>query len=80
MRTVSFQGIQLSASERRRLQFQQQTRQAFPNPALAASVDAALERQREASEQGPQDDPYKFRLEYQSRGTPWVGDVFGYDR
>jgi len=77
LRTVSLQGTQLSASERRRLEFQRRFKAS--NPDLAASVDTAIERHRQAVEQGSQfDDPYRFRFESQSRFTPWLGDVFGY--
>lgn len=75
MRTVSFQGSQLSASDRRRLALQQHVR-SFMTPALQQQVHqtlAAVDRLRES----PQDDPYRFRLDYQSKGTPWLGDVFG---
>lgn len=76
MKTFSLQGIHLSASERRRLEFQRLLK-ATPNPDLAASVDASIERDRQAVEQATQDDPYRYRLESQTRGTPFLGDLFG---
>ena len=39
MRTVSFQGTQLSASQRRTMAMQQQVRASFLNPTLQTMVD-----------------------------------------
>lgn len=78
MRTVSFQGTQLSESQRRNLAMQQQAR-SFMNPHLAQQVDAtilAVEKMREEGTRG--ENPNKFRLESESRGTPYLGDVFGH--
>lgn len=69
LRTVSLQGTQLTASERRRLAFQQQAR---------ASANPDLHKQAPRLHEAPQDDPYRYRLDYQSKGTPWLGDVFGH--
>jgi hypothetical protein len=77
MRTVSFQGVQLSESERRRLALQQQAR-SFLNTHLAQQVEQTLEAVDKLREEGTQgENPNKFRLESESRGTPWLGDVFG---
>lgn len=78
MRTVSFQGVQLSQSERRRLALQQQAR-SFMNTHLAQQVDQTLEAVDKLREEGTQgENPNKFRFESESRGTPFLGDVFGY--
>jgi hypothetical protein len=47
MRTVSQQGLALSANQRRAQQFQQQTRASFLNPILKQQVDESLERSAE---------------------------------
>lgn len=78
MKTVSLQGTQLSASERRRLELQRRYR-ATPNPNLMQMVDdgcAAADKLREEGTQG--ENPNKFRHDTTSRGTPFLGDVFGY--
>ena len=78
MKTVSFQGTQLSASQRRRLAMQQQAKP-FLNTHLAQQVEQTLEAVEKLREEGTQgENPNKFRFESESRGTPWLGDVFGY--
>lgn len=79
MKTVSFQGTQLSAGQRRQIEAQQRLSGAFLNPHLRQVVDqgiAELERQKAAGVT-PSDD-HKYRLDYATKGTPWLGDVFGY--
>lgn len=79
MKTVSFQGAQLSAGQRRQLAFQQQTKTAFLNPFLADQIEqtiAAVDRMKEQGIKG--ENPNKFTLESTTKGTPWVGDAFGY--
>lgn len=78
MKTVSLQGTQLSASERRRLDLQRRYK-ATPNPNLMQMVDdacAAADKLREEGKQG--ENPNKFRHDTTSRGTPYAGDLFGY--
>lgn len=78
MKTVSLQGTQLSASERRRLELQRRYK-ATPNPNLMQMVDdacAAADKLREEGTQG--ENPNKFRFESESRSAPFLGDVFGY--
>lgn len=78
LRTVSFQGTSLTESQRRQLA-QRQAIRPFMNSHLAQQVGAtlaAVDRMREEGKQG--ENPNKFRLEYESKGTPWLGDVFGY--
>lgn len=78
MKTVSFQGTQLSSSDRRRLAMQQQLKP-FLNTHLAQQVDQTLEAVEKLREEGAQgENPNKFRFESESRGTPFLGDVFGY--
>lgn len=78
MRTVSFQGTQLSASQRRRLAMQQQAKP-FLNTHLAQQVEQTLEAVDTLREEGTQgENPNKFRHDTTSRGTPYVGDLFGY--
>ncbi|MGL4317338.1 MAG: hypothetical protein ACRCTL_12090 [Pseudomonas sp.] len=79
MRTVSFQGGQLTAGQRRQLAFQQQTRAAFLSPVLEQQLTDALAAADRFKEQGGKyDDPNKFRHDYATKGTPWVGDCFGF--
>jgi hypothetical protein len=77
MRTVSFQGTQLTSGQRRQLAFQQQARAAFLNPVLEQQVEqgmAALERHLASGK--PYEDPNKYHVESTDKGTPWVGDCF----
>lgn len=77
MKTVSFQGVQLSAGQRRQLAFQQQTRAAFLNPILAESVDqtlAAVEA-RKASGAKPE---RVWTVDRQESGTPCIAEWMGY--
>ena len=77
MKTVSFQGTQITAGQRRQLAFQQQTRAAFLNPVLAESIDQTIQLLAERKEQGAKPERVWFR-DYESKGTPFVGDCFGY--
>lgn len=79
MRTVSFQGTQLSPGQRRQLDFQQQARAAFLNPILEQQVEqgfAALEQHKLTGK--PYENPNKFHVESTATGTPWGGDCFGF--
>ncbi|MDG9926358.1 MULTISPECIES: hypothetical protein [unclassified Pseudomonas] len=79
MKTVSFQGTQLSASERRRIEQQRQVR-SFLNPHLTQQVDealAAVDKLREEGNYG--ENPNKFRLFSETKSAPYVGDLFGLD-
>lgn len=76
MRTVSLQGVRLTESDRRRLALQQQAR-SFMNPVLQQQVAEAL-AQVDRLQSQPHDDPYRYRLDYQAKGTPFLGDVFGF--
>lgn len=76
MRTVSFQGSRLTESDRRRLAQQQQAR-AFINPVLQQQVALAEANLARLQADENRDDPYRYRLDHQAKGTPWLGDVFG---
>jgi hypothetical protein len=79
MRTVSQQGLQLSAAQRRQLAFQQQTRAAFLNPVLEQQLADALAAADRFKEQGGKyENPNKYHVESTAKGTPWVGDCFGF--
>jgi len=77
MRTVSFQGIQLSAGQRRQQQFQQQVRANFLSSSLQQIVDDSLAEiaKRKCDGVKPERIWFVDRIE---KGTPWLGDVFGY--
>lgn len=79
MRTVSFQGVQLSATQRLRADQQARLRASMSGglAQLVDGIDKALaEHKRTASE------PYKPEKQWflvsNEHGTPWVGDVFGF--
>lgn len=76
MRTVSFQGLQISPKQREQLA-QRQAVKAFMNPHLTELVNqslAAADKHRE--EGGSTQNPNKFFVESSSKGTPFLGDVF----
>lgn len=75
-RVVSFQGAQLTPSERRRLEQQRRVR-AFMSPHLQQQVEATLAKVDQLRAES-RDDPYRYRLEYHAKGTPVVGDAFGF--
>lgn len=77
MRMVSFQGTQLSASERRSLEFRQQVRSSFINPVLQAQVDLTLANLDQRKEEGAKPVRVWFP-DRTEKGTPFVGDVFGF--
>lgn len=76
MRTVSFQGTQLTAGQRRRLDEQQRTR-AFMNSVLQQQVSETLASLDSRQSQGIKPERRWF-LERQERGTPCVADMFGF--
>lgn len=77
MRTVSFQGTQLSAGQRRQLAFQQQTRTAFLNPILAETVEKSLAETDRRKEQGVKPEPIWF-VDRQEKGTACIAEWMGY--
>lgn len=76
-KTVSFQGTQLSAGQRRTLAFQQSMRTPFLNPVIQASVDQALAVMQERKEQGVKPEKIWF-LDRQESGTTCVAEWMGY--
>lgn len=79
MRTVSFQGAQLTPGQRRQIALQQQHKTAFLNPILVQQMEqtlAEVDRMRAAGIKG--ENPNQFKHESTTKGTPWVGDAFGY--
>ena len=77
VRTVSFQGAQLSAGQRRQLAFQQQTRAAFLNPILTESVEQAIATLDDRKAQGAKPERVWF-LDRQETGTPCIAEWMGY--
>lgn len=77
MRSVSLQGTQLSASERRSLELRQQVRASFINPVLQAQVDLTVAKLDQRKEEGAKPERVWFN-DRTEKGTPFLGDVFGY--
>lgn len=77
MRTVSFQGATLSASERRSAQLRQQVRAAVNQSVLQQQVAATLQALEQHKEQGGKPEKVWSTISNE-KGTPWVGDVFGW--
>lgn len=77
MRVVSFQGAQLTAGQRRNLEFQNQSRQAFMSPVLAEQVAETLKAVEARKEQGIKPERIWF-VEHQETGTPSIAEWMGY--
>lgn len=76
-KTVSFQGTQLSAGQRRTLAFQQSMRTPFLNPVLQASIDQTMVALDQRKEQGAKPEKIWF-LDRQESGTTSVAEWMGY--
>lgn len=76
MKTVSFQGAQLSPGQRRRLEQQRQV-QAFLTPVLADQVAQVIEVLDIRKEQGAKAEKQWF-LDSDTRGTPSIAEWMGY--
>jgi len=76
MKTVSFQGVQLTANQKLRLQQQQHVR-AFMNPVLADQVATTLAIIEVRKEQGIKPERQWF-VERQETGTYSVAEWMGY--
>jgi len=76
MRTVSFQGTQLTTGQRRRLDDQQRTR-AFMNSTLQQQVTETLAAVEARQSKGIKPERQWF-LVHQERGTPCVAELFGF--
>lgn len=74
MLTVSFQGTRLTPSERRRLEQQRCARAAFPAPSIAELVPLELV----SSTRSVPDVVRPWSVDFVARGTPFVGDCFGF--
>lgn len=77
MKTVSFQGVQLTAGQRRQLAFQQQTRAAFLNPVLVESIDQALAAVEARKTSGAKPERFWF-VDRQESGTACIAEWMGY--
>lgn len=77
MRTVSFQGTQLTAGQKRRMLEQQQSRSSFINPVLAQQVEQALKVVEARKEQGVKPERIWF-VERQETGTTCVAEWMGF--
>jgi hypothetical protein len=79
VRTVSFQGAQLTAGQRRTLEQQKRLKPAFLGDHLQQMLDdtfAKLEALK--AQDAVPENPNKYSHDYSRKGTPWLGDVFGY--
>lgn len=77
MRTVSFQGATLSASERRSLELRQRAMAAVSQSVLQQQVAATLQALEQHKGQGGKPERV-WTTVTNEKGTPWVGDVFGW--
>ncbi len=77
MRTVSFQGATLSASERRSLELRQRAMAAVSQSVLQQQVAATLQALERHKGQGGKPEKVWSTISNE-KGTPWVGDVFGW--
>lgn len=77
MRTVSFQGATLSASERRSLELRQRAMAAVSQSMLQQQVAATLQALERHKEQGGKPERV-WTTVTNEKGTPFLGDVFGW--
>ncbi|WP_191942284.1 hypothetical protein [Pseudomonas syringae] len=77
MRTVSFQGAQLTSGQQRRLAEQQRVRASFINPVLAQQVEQTLKAIEARKEQGVKPERI-WTLERQETGTTSVAEWMGF--
>ncbi|WNF58468.1 hypothetical protein [Pseudomonas sp. SG20052] len=77
MRTVSFQGVQLTSGQKRRLAEQQQVRGSFINPVLAQQVEQTFKAVEARKEQGVKPERIWF-VERQEVGTSCVAEWMGF--
>ncbi|HBN9841065.1 TPA: hypothetical protein L3922_005674 [Pseudomonas aeruginosa] len=77
MRTVSFQGATLSASERRSLELRRRAMAAVSQTVLQQQVAVTLQALEQHKEQGGKLERVWTTVTTE-KGTPWVGDVFGW--
>ncbi|BAQ40043.1 hypothetical protein LZL78_33135 [Pseudomonas aeruginosa] len=77
MRTISFQGDGLSASQYRSIQLRQQVRAAVNQSVLQQQVAATLQALEQHKEQGGKPERVWSTISNE-KGTPFLGDVFGW--
>lgn len=77
MRTVSFQGAQLTSGQKRRLAEQQQIQNSFINPVLAQQVEQTLRVVEARKEQGVKPERIWF-VERQETGTICIAEWMGF--
>lgn len=77
MKRASFQGTALTSSQRARLAFQQSTRAGFLNSTLQEQVVDIESKLQERKEQGAKPEK-QWYFEFESAGTPFVGEAFGF--
>ncbi|MEF9673204.1 phage/plasmid replication protein [Pseudomonas sp. PCH446] len=76
MKTVSMQGLQLSANDRRNLAFRHQVKQSFMNSVLADQVADTLKAIEVRKEQGLKPERV-WVFDYQERGTLCIANGWG---
>ncbi|MCP1445492.1 hypothetical protein J3D54_004624 [Pseudomonas sp. GGS8] len=74
---VSFQGAQLSPSQRRQLEFQRKAQTAFLRPVLAGQVSEAIKAVELRKEQGVKPEQVWF-VERQEVGTSCLAEWMGF--
>lgn len=77
MRTVSFQGVQLTSGQQRRLSEQLQLRGSFINPVLVQQVEQTLKAVEARKEQGVKPERI-WLVERQETGTTCVAEWMGF--
>ncbi|TBN31550.1 hypothetical protein [Pseudomonas sp. BGI-2] len=77
MKTVSFQGDQLTPGQRRNLEFQQRSRQLFLKSVLQEQVQETLKAVEALKEQGAKPERLWF-VERQETGTTCVAEWMGF--
>ena len=77
MRTVSFQGAQLTSGQKRRLAEQQKIQNSFINPVLAQQVEQTLRVVEARKEQGVKPERIWF-VERQETGTTCIAEWMGF--
>jgi hypothetical protein len=77
MRTVSFQGIQLSESQHRNAQLRAQVKASFMSPVLLESVQKTESQLAERKAQGVKPEKFWF-VDRDEKGTTCIADWMGY--
>lgn len=77
MKTVSFDGTQLTPGQRRQLDFQQKARGAFLSPVLAEQIEQTLKAVEVRKEQGIKPERIWF-VERQEVGTSCIAEWMGF--